>query len=97
VCGQVLHPVATGRGFALGTRERADLLTLYRDGVALATAATPDAGFPGPAVTLGCRSQGYFSRKTCGLASIGTGLTPGQAYAAAVQEFQRALGRDAAA
>jgi len=97
VGGQVQHPVATGVGFSLGTRERADLLTVYRDGQPLATAATPNDGFPGPEVTLGCRSLSYYSRKTCGLASLGAGLTPGQAqaYAAAVRTFQRALGRDA--
>jgi len=95
--GQVQHPVATGLGFSLGTRERADLLTVYRDGAPLATATTPNEGFPGPEVTLGCRSLNYYSKKTCGLASIGAGLTPGQvaAYAAAVRTFQRALGREA--
>lgn len=99
VGGQVQHPVPTGRGFSLGTRERADLLTVYRDGQALATAATPNEGFPGPPISLGCRSGGYYSKKTCGLASIGAGLTPAQAvaYSAAVRDFQRALGRDAAA
>ena len=97
--GQVQCPAATALGFTLGTRERADLLTIYRDGRAQATAATPNAGFPGPAITLGCRSLTYFSKKTCGLASIGAGLTPAQAqaYAVAVRAFQQALGRDVAA
>lgn len=96
--GQVSAPVTTGLGFTLGTRERADQLALYRDGQQLASGAGGSRGFPPLPVHLGCRSQSCFSRKTCGLASIGTGLTPAQvqAYAAAVQVFQRALGRDAA-
>lgn len=96
--GQVSAPVPTGLGFTLGTRTRADELALYRDGQLLAATAGASRGFPALPVQLGCRSQGCFSKKTCGLASIGTGLTPGQvqAYAAAVQVFQRALGRDAA-
>ena len=93
--GQVTAPVASGLGFSLGTRERADLLAVYRDGAQLATASTPNAGFPGPPVTLGCRSQGYYSRKTCGFASIGAGFTAAEAatYSAAVRAFQQALGR----
>jgi len=95
VGGQVTAPVASGLGFALGTRERADLLAVYRDGEQLATASTPNAGFPGPPVTLGCRSQNYFSRKTCGFASVGGGFTAAEvvAYSAAVRAFQQALGR----
>jgi hypothetical protein len=94
--GQVAHPVATGLGLSLGTRERADLLAVYREGQQLATASTPSEGFPLLPVLLGCRSLNYYSQKTCGLASIGTGFTAAEAatYSAAVRAFQRALGRD---
>jgi hypothetical protein len=94
--GQVAHPVASGLGFSLGTRERADLLAIYRDGQQLATASTPNEGFPPLPVLLGCRSQYYYSQKTCGLASVGAGFTAAEAatYSAAVRAFQQALGRD---
>ena len=96
--GQLAAPVATGRGFTLGTRLTANQLDLYRDGQAVASGPGANPAFPDQNVTLGARSGNYNSRKTCGFASVGAGLTAAQAqaYSAAVRAFQQALGRDVA-
>ena len=101
-CGtiQTTDPLAHGLGLSLLSRTGPTELALYRDEQALPLreSTNPNVGYPTAPLLLGGRQDGYYSSKTCGLASVGAGLTPAQAhdFAVAVRAFQQALGRDVA-
>jgi len=99
-CGvtQVSTGLGHSLGFALGVRQDATTVALYRDGHALPLDYTlaPVLNPVGVPIWLGGRQDGLFSDKVCAFASIGQGLTPAQAqaYSGAVHTFQQALRRD---
>ncbi|GAB3638755.1 hypothetical protein GCM10027422_43450 [Hymenobacter arcticus] len=99
--GSTRASVPTALGLSLGSRPDGHTLRAYRDGVALPGVPQNDSGnapYPATPILLAHRQDGYFSDRTCGLASVGEGLSPAevQAYAEAVRAFQQALGRDVA-
>jgi len=98
---QFSAPLAHGLGLSLLSRTDYTQLALYRDEQPLPLLSDAPYGspeLPNAPLLLGGRQDGYYSSKTCGLASVGAGLTPAQAhaFAAAVRAYQRALGRDVA-
>jgi hypothetical protein len=101
-CGttQYTDPLAHPLGLTLLNRTSYTELALYRNEQPLPLRGSTNANVAAPraSLLLGGRQDGHFSSKTCGLASIGAGLTPAQAhaFAVAVRTYQQALGRDVA-
>jgi hypothetical protein len=90
--------VPTALGLSLASHPDGLTAATYRDGRALPVAdqqVAANRAYPAVPVLLAHRQDGYFSDRACGLASIGEGLSPAEAaaYAAAVADFERALGR----
>jgi len=94
--GHVRSSHGTALGFSLGNQLDGHAISSYRDGQRVAAGpVAPNASYPDAPILLAHRQDGFYSDRTCGLASIGAGLTPAEAvtYAAAVRAFQQALGR----
>jgi hypothetical protein len=93
--------VLTALGFSLGSRTDGATQATYRDGRSLPLVSqflASNVPYPDAPVLLAHRTDGLYSDRACGLASVGEGLSPAeaQAYATAVAAFERALGRDVA-
>jgi hypothetical protein len=94
--GAVASNHSTALGFSLGNQLDGHAIGSYRDGQSVGYAVgSPNVAYPNDHLLLAHRQDGFYSDRTCGLASIGDGFTPDEAvrYSAAVRTFQQALGR----
>jgi hypothetical protein len=94
--GHVRSSHGTAMGFWLGNQPDGHAVGSYHDGQRVGyTPVAPNAPYPNAHILLAHRQDGFYSDRTCGLASIGDGFTHDEAvaYSAAVRAFQQALGR----
>jgi len=86
---------ANTSGFYIASRTASNATAIYKNGSSLGSDTDASTGNPGTTIVLGAANGPQYGQRNCVFASIGSGLTSGEASTlnTIVEKFQDALGR----